>query len=900
MVSLLVLLAVAVVIAAPILAIIAMHSVAALRRQVANLEFEVTALRHAARTAAHGEAAPRAAPAAAPPPHAPERPAPAARPSAAAAPPAVAPASRVILDTSAPGLRVAPDTATSGLRIAPVPRRDPEAPDFMARASERAKRWFTTGNVPVKVGMLVLLAGIAALLRYASERGWLRLPIALRLLAVSVVALAALAFAWTRRATHRSFALAVQGGAIGVLLLVVFAAFKRYALIGAAPAFGASVILIAVLVLLAAIQRSRTLALLGSLAGFMAPLWLSSGAGNHVVLFAYYALLNAGILALAFIRAWRSLNLLGFAFTWGIGAAWGVLHYSAQQFASTEPFLLLFFAIYLLVPLLHARHTATRGDAYIDGTLLFGTPLLAFLLQAGLLDGARMPLALNALGLAVLYALLAWWVLRRAGLPLLARAYQVLAIAFATLAVPLAFSARVAGSTFALEGTGLVWLGLAQRRRLPEWTGIALQGVAAFALVMAAVTARTGAADMPIINAACMSALLVTAAGFAIAWLYRHRARNIMALLAYVWAMAWWLGTGVHEIGRFAVESTGVAWLLLLLGTSGWAAAEIQRRAPARALACTTLCALGAALTVACMLGLAVADGGTDQFNRATALGWVAVAVLGARSLWCLRTDADPMAGWTQATWWWLWPTVLSWAAWAVALRFGLADGWRLALLALPWLVIAAMALHRWSWLAVPRDASFASLRTPWLGVVAALLGTWWLLALGDAGESAPWPWIPLLNPLDLAQAALLLLAPAWLRQAASAAGARAGWIALGIAGVALATTITLRGVHQWGGLPWDGALPGSGLAQTSLTVVWSLFGVAGWIAGSRRGQWHLWLGGAVLMGVVLVKLLIIDRGNLGDLLGIGAFIAYGLLCTLLGWVAPVPPRRAAAPGAHG
>jgi len=45
----------------------------------------------------------------------------------------------------------------------------------------------------------------------------------------------------------------------------------------------------------------------------------------------------------------------------------------------------------------------------------------------------------------------------------------------------------------------------------------------------------------------------------------------------------------------------------------------------------------------------------------------------------------------------------------------------------------------------------------------------------------------------------------------------------------------------------------------------------------------------------VLAKLLLVDRGNLGDLLGIGAFIAYGLLCTLVGWLAPAPPRRGRA-----
>ena len=86
------------------------------------------------------------------------------------------------------------------------------------------RRWFTTGNVPVKVGMLVLLAGVAALLKYASDQGWLRLPIELRLLGVSAAALGALVFGWKQRIAKPAFALALQGGAIGILLLVVFAA----------------------------------------------------------------------------------------------------------------------------------------------------------------------------------------------------------------------------------------------------------------------------------------------------------------------------------------------------------------------------------------------------------------------------------------------------------------------------------------------------------------------------------------------------------------------------------------------------------------------------------------------------------------------------------------------------
>ena len=68
----------------------------------------------------------------------------------------------------------------------------PLTPSWAERAIDRIKLWFTTGNVPVKVGMVVLLAGVAALLRYASDQGWLRMPIELRLAGVSAAALAAL------------------------------------------------------------------------------------------------------------------------------------------------------------------------------------------------------------------------------------------------------------------------------------------------------------------------------------------------------------------------------------------------------------------------------------------------------------------------------------------------------------------------------------------------------------------------------------------------------------------------------------------------------------------------------------------------------------------------------------
>ncbi|MGH8054425.1 MAG: DUF2339 domain-containing protein [Stenotrophomonas sp.] len=888
------LLLLAAVLVVPVLLVMALLQVASLKRRVSVLEASIAQPQRRAAPAetvaappeTWRESAPRAAPVV-PQPRAEEPQAPTSAPPSVPVsatpplPPLPTPTRPVPARTEAPAAPRQPQAWS---------QPEPAEPNVVERAIAHVKQWFTSGNVPVKVGMLVLLAGVAALLKYASDQGWLSMPIEFRLAAISAAALAGLVFAWRKRESHRTFALALQGGAIGVLLLTVFAAFKNYGVIDAGPAFAISIVLIAGLSVMAVLQESRTLAILGVLAGFMAPIWLSSDSGNHVGLFSYYALLNAGIFAIAWVRPWRILNLLGFAFTWGIGTAWGVMDYSPAKFSSTEPFLVLFFVFYLLLPLLYARKAATSGSARIDGCLLFGTPLIAFSLQAALLEGERMPLALCALGVAVLYAVLARALINKERLDVLARGYAILAVGFATLAVPLALSARATASVFALEGAGLVWLGLMQNRRLARWTGIGLQVAAAVALLIGSSRSLHGGA-VAIANAAFMGALLIALAGFATAWLYRGIGKLQIATAAYVWGLAWWLGNLTMEIGDFVAVGSRLHAVLVMLGVTGWLAAEVQRRAPALALSLTTLGCLVLAFPLAF---LQVSEYG-QPFAGHGIWAWPLFAVLGLRSLLCLRAGSGAIAGLAQLAWLLLWPTVLSQLAWYIGERFTLAEGWVGLLLALPWLLVAVLSMRHWAWLLQPLGAAFDRYRTALQAAVFGALGLWWLTSLASAGSAAPLPWIVLFNPLELAEIAVLVLMAMRLWEGRGERVPPMQWVGMAVAALVLVTVMTLRAVHHWGGEPWNESLLGTQLAQTSLTVVWSLLGVVGWVSGSRRGQWELWLAGAILMGVVLAKLLLIDRGNLGDLLGIGAFIAYGLLCTLVGWLAPAPPRRAAA-----
>ncbi|WP_288496521.1 DUF2339 domain-containing protein [uncultured Stenotrophomonas sp.] len=879
-------LVVLVLLAIPLLLVVALVMISGLRRRVAALESAMAAAPATARPAASAPTPERAAAtptASADPPF--------LRPVAAAAPHPPQPPVREAAPTEAPVPRPAAPPPVPPVPVQPPLPSEPALPNVIERGISAVKRWFTEGNVPVKIGMLVLLAGVAALLKYVSDQGWLVLPIELRLAGITVGALGLLAFGWHQRERRRLFALALQGGAIGVLLLTIFAAFKRFDLIPPGFAFASSIALVAGLCVLAVVQNSRTLAVLGILAGFMAPLWLSTGSGNHVGLFSYYAVLNAGIFAIAWFRPWRALNLLGFAFTFGIGTFWGVLQYVPDKFSSTEPFLLLFFVFYLLIPLLYARRQPAGRRDLIDGSLVFGAPLVAFSLQAGMLHEQPMTLALCALGLAAIYAVLARALIARASYTMLAQSHAVLAVGFATLAVPLALSARATGAVFALEGAGLAWLGLRQKRWLPQVSGALLQIGAAFAFVAGGDHWHEDLRFL--INPTAIGALLLALAGFASAWSYQRRPRHEVALVYYLWGLLWWLGGLVHEITRFFPYRTEVDALLVLAAVTAWLVAEVQRRQPARALGVTAL----AMLALGFPLALVQSDAHHQPFAGYGALAWAVFAVLGVRTLLCLRQGGDTVARIAQFLWWLLWPSLLSLLALWGGGEADLAQGWTTLLVTLPWLLMAALSLWRWNALRWPLGQAFDSVRVPLQCVLFGLLSIGWLLGQLLPGEAAPLLWLPVLNPAEIGQWLSLLLLARWLY---SNQGSQAPQALLNIRMPLLAlasfvalTSLVLHGVHQWGGLAWNASMMRFSLAQTSLTVLWSVLGVIAWVWGSRRGQRVLWMVGAVLMGVVLAKLVIVDRQHLGNLLGIASFIAYGLLCTVVGYLAPAPPSVA-------
>jgi uncharacterized membrane protein len=404
-------------------------------------------------------------------------------------PPELEPLSAVASETSQP----LPADVWHLDAVTPEPQQpaEPRGPNLFDRGISAARNWLFGGNTVLRVGVVLLFFGLAFLLRYATEG--MVVPIEVRYAGVAAAALGLLALGWWLRRRNASYALMLQGTGIAVLYLTVFAAMRLHPLLDPSAALGLLVAVTVFSAILAVTQDSLALAAVAALGGFAAPILTSTGAGNHVALFSYFALLNAGILAIAWFKAWRLLNLIGFVGTFGIGFAWGLRSYTPELLWSTEPFLILFFLMYLAIGLLFARrklrdmpdapaegdreallHWSARKGDYVDGTMLFGPPIIGFGLQFALVQHLEFAAAFSALALGMIYMALAR-VLMGGRAVLLGETCLALGVIFASLAIPLGLDARWTSAAWAVEGAGIFWLGLRQHRPFARAFALLLQ-----------------------------------------------------------------------------------------------------------------------------------------------------------------------------------------------------------------------------------------------------------------------------------------------------------------------------------------------------------------------------------------------------------------------------------------
>lgn len=195
------------------------------------------------------------------------------------------------------------------------------------------------------------------------------------------------------------------------------------------------------------------------------------------------------------------------------------------------------------------------------------------------------------------------------------------------------------------------------------------------------------------------------------------------------------------------------------------------------------------------------------------------------------------------------------------------------------------------------RDVPSAYLEVAALPLVA--LSGLWLMAAGllSAGDAAPLPYVPLLNPLELGLAGVILTLLQW--QGALPADSRwrlpqgLGLKLVAAAGLGLLTGMVLRACHHWAGVAWSAeALFASRLTQAALSLAWATCGVLAMVLGNRRASRGAWVAGAALLGVVVAKLFFVELADHGGIYRIVSFMGVGVLLLAVGYFAPVPASK--------
>ncbi|RMQ47684.1 hypothetical protein ALQ04_04078 [Pseudomonas cichorii] len=812
---------------------------------------------------------------------------------------------------------------------ATAPEEKPDSPAVTPPPSrpnplQSAKDWLLGGNTVLRVGAVLLFLGLAFLLRYATEG--VVVPIEARYAGVAGSAMALLGLGWWLRRRNTTFALMMQGTGIGVLYLTVLGAMRMHELLDPSMGF---VLLIAVTLfsaMLAVTQNSLALACAATLGGFAAPIMASTGQGSHVTLFSYFALLNAGIFAIAWFKTWRLLNLIGFIGTFGIGFAWGLRAYTADLFWSVEPFLILFFLMYLAIGLLFARKklqqpsdapdhgsreamlrwSGRQGD-YVDGTLLFGTPIAGFGLQYALTANTEFGAAFSALALGLLYMGIARLLAGRAPgrALLLVETCLALGVMFATLAIPLGLGAQWTTSAWAIEGAAIFWLGMRQNRLLARGFGLLLQAAAGLAFIEQMDDwyfrlREVGDFWTPMIIALAglLSALMVQRIK-----VLRYVSDTLLSGVLLAWGGLWWALALIIALMRLT-PPTILATLLLLsiaLSVALWSVLALRLNWPGLARLCV-------GLTPASWIALALTMFDYQHlFSHWAWLSWAALLIV---HLWSLQRLAGMLPAraltFAHVSGCWLALVVLSlelfYGASELVVQMTPRNTWAsLAGALLPSLYLWAMASSRqWKW---PVAAYPVAYRGWAAAPVWMWLLTWfWTTNIDSTGNAEPLPYLPVLNPVELGLLFALLGIVSWTRNGLPQLGMslrNAQRMALIIGGsslFALITAMVVRSTRHWMGLEWYERAPlDSMLTQAALSIVWTLMALALMIGGHVRAWRKAWIAGAVLIGVVVAKLFLVELSNHGGLARIVSFIGVGILLLVVGYFAPLPPKKTAA-----
>lgn len=397
---------------------------------------------------------------------------------------------------------------------------------------------FIGGNLANKIGIAVLVLGIAFFVKYAIDKDWInelgRVSIGLFCGALLI------AIAHRTRKKYRAFSSVLVGGGLSVLYFSIAFAFHQYHLINQQAAFGIMVLTTAFAVVLSLYYNRQELAIIALLGGFATPFLASTGNDNYIALFTYLAILCAGMTALSWFRKWPAINVISMIGSavifggWLVDRAWWD-NQRAFPFRDGLFFATLFFVLFMGMHILN-NIRVKRKFAALDYLLVIATQLFYFLAGMTCLSYIEFPWkeGIFALSAGLFNAILGLGFFRSKSVD---RNFSWLLIGTSitqfTLFALMQLNGHEMTLFWALEALLLLWIGIRTKFKLLQNASLNVHLLASISIIFLWASEYVlNAGQMPVVlNKVFVSSVVVAASLFARSYLLRKNKIGELAFL---------------------------------------------------------------------------------------------------------------------------------------------------------------------------------------------------------------------------------------------------------------------------------------------------------------------------------------------------------------------------------
>jgi Predicted membrane protein len=338
-----------------------------------------------------------------------------------------------------------------------------------------------------------------------------------------------------QRRNFNKYAQGLTGGGVAILYFAIYTSFNFYHLLSQPVAFIIMVLITLAASLLAIRYDAITIGIIGIVGGFATPFLLSSNESNILVLFTYIAILDVGVLLIAYFKKWPIFHYLTFLFTYAA--------YTFAQIGSTMThefigfntlsfsFLTFYFIIYLVISFtrnIRKRESLLWADSILillNGVAYFS---LSYLL---LIPYVEDWIGLWAVFLGLIYLLIGLYIYRHfTETRMLSLLLLSIAAGFVTLAVPLQLDGYWTPAAWAIEAIILFYLSFKINPGRIPYAGVIVLVLSIFSLVTEPYVIH-GNGFVAILNKTGAAYVEVIAAMAVILWMYYKETRSTKTIM---------------------------------------------------------------------------------------------------------------------------------------------------------------------------------------------------------------------------------------------------------------------------------------------------------------------------------------------------------------------------------